>query len=90
MGWGWGRSSQGGSKKSKPIPSLSHGAGLKSYPIPAPPTLQGEENLQEAKRGGTGQARQGILVSNPNRQRKLLNNIVSGELVMYLNLIEKY
>ena len=33
---------------------------------------------------------QGILVSNPNRQRNLLNNIVGGELVMYLNLIEKY
>ena len=45
---------RGGSKKFKPILPLPHGAGLKSYPIPAPPPLRGGENPREAKWGGTG------------------------------------
>ena len=49
-GMGWG-----GCKKCKPIPAPSRGAGLKSYPIPAPPPLWGGENLHGAKRGGAGQ-----------------------------------
>ena len=44
-------------KKSKPIPALPHGAGLKSRPIPALPPLQGKENSCGAKWGGAGQAR---------------------------------
>jgi len=51
---GWGGVGRCGSKKSKPIPVLPHGAGLKSCPIPALPTLQGEENSCGAKRKGVG------------------------------------
>ena len=43
---GWGEVGWGGFKKSKPIPVPSHGVGLKSYPIPAPPPLWGRENLR--------------------------------------------
>ena len=50
---------QGGSKKCKPIPTPSRGAGLKPHPIPAPPPLRGGENPHGAKRGGVGQAGQG-------------------------------
>ena len=47
MGWG-------GSKKSKFISTPPRGAGLKSYPILAPPPLRGGENPRGAKRGGAG------------------------------------
>ena len=47
------------SKKSKPIPTSSCGAGLKSCPILAPPPLRGGENPHGAKRGGAGQAGRG-------------------------------
>ena len=57
-GAGWG-----GSKKCKPILALSHGASLKSHPIPAPPPLQGQENPHWAKQGGVGQAGQGKFVA---------------------------
>ena len=50
---------QGGSKKCKPIPTSSHGAGLKSHHIPALPPLRGGENPHGAKRGGAGQAGRG-------------------------------
>ena len=33
--------------------------GLKSHPIPAPPSLRGGENPHGAKRGGAGQAGRG-------------------------------
>ena len=55
MGRGWEGTGQDGSKKSKRIPTLSRGAGLKSCPIPTPPPLWGGENLRGAKRGGAGQ-----------------------------------
>ena len=35
-----------------PRPAPPRGAGLKSYPIPAPPPLQGGKNPCKAKRGG--------------------------------------
>ena len=50
-----GRDRAGGSKKSKPIPTLPRGAGLKSCPIPTPPPLRGRENPHGAKQGGAGQ-----------------------------------
>ena len=40
------------SKKSKPIPALPRGAGLKSYPIPAALPLQCGKNSHGSKRGG--------------------------------------
>jgi len=52
VGQEWGRVGRGGSKKSKPIPALPHGAGLKSCPIPVPPLLWGGKNLHRAKREG--------------------------------------
>ena len=52
-----------------------------------PPHMSSFGSSTRPKNSTSGQ---GILVSNPNRQRNLLNNIVGGELVMYLNLIEKY
>ena len=55
MGWGWEGTGQGGSKKSKPIPALPCGAGLKSCPIPTPPPLRVGENPRGAKLGGAGQ-----------------------------------
>ena len=55
MGRGWEGTGQGGSKKSKPIPALPYGVGLKSCPIPAPPPLRGGENPCRAKLGGAGQ-----------------------------------
>ena len=58
-GAGRGGAGWGGSKKCKPIPTLSRGAGLKSHPIPAPPPLRGGENPHGAKRGGAGQAGRG-------------------------------
>ena len=59
-GWGW-------SKKSKSIPAPFYGAGLKSYPIPAPPPLRGEKNPRRAKRGGVGSAERGkIAISTLN------------------------
>ena len=57
-----GRGGAGGSKKCKPIPAPSRGAGLKSHPILAPPPLQGGENPHGAKRGGAGQAGRGKIV----------------------------
>ena len=36
-------------------PSPPRGVGLKSHPIPIPPSLRGEKNLHGAKRGGAGQ-----------------------------------
>ena len=48
-GWGWGRAGRGGSKKSKPILTSPHGAGLKYCLIPAPPPLRGGENPHWAK-----------------------------------------
>ena len=47
MGWD-------GSKKYKPIPALPYGAGIKSFPIHAPPRLWGGENPCGAKRRGVG------------------------------------
>ena len=46
---------RGRSKKSKPILTSPHGAGLKSCPIFAPPPLRGGENLHrgEARRDGS-------------------------------------
>ena len=55
MGRGWEGTGQGGSKKSKPIPTLPHGAGLKSCPIPTAPPLRGGENPRGTKLGGAGQ-----------------------------------
>ena len=46
---GRGGAIRGGSKKSKPILSLSRDAGLKSCPNPTPSPLQGKENPQGAK-----------------------------------------
>ena len=64
-GAGMGR---GGSKKCKPILAPPRGAGLKSYPIPAPPPLRGGENPHGAKRGGAGQAGRGkIAIPSFNR-----------------------
>ena len=61
---------RGRSKKCKPIPAPSRGAGLKSYPIPVPSPLrggEGGENPHGAKRGGTGQAGRGkIAIPNYN------------------------
>ena len=45
-----------GSKMSKPIPVLPHGAGVKSHFIPTPLPLWGEENPRGAKWGEAGQA----------------------------------
>ena len=55
MGRGWEGTGQDGSKKSKRIPTLSRGAGLKSCPIPTAPPLRGGENPRGAKLGGVGQ-----------------------------------
>ena len=38
-GRGWGEADRVGSKRSKPIPTLPHDAGLKSRPISTPPPL---------------------------------------------------
>ena len=43
-----------GFKKSKPIPALPHGVGLKSRPIPALPPLRDGKNPRRAKRGWAG------------------------------------
>ena len=53
-GWGQGGAGRGGSKKSKPILAPPHGAGLKSYRIPAPPPLRGGKIPCGVKRGGAG------------------------------------
>ena len=53
VGWGWRKAGQGGSKKSKLILTPFHGAGLKSCPITAPPTLRGGENSHRTKQRGT-------------------------------------
>ena len=45
---------QSRAKKYKPIPAPPHGAGLKSYPIPASPPLRGGKNPREIKRGEAG------------------------------------
>ena len=55
----WNGVGRVGSKNSKPILALPHGAGLKSCLIPALPPLQGKENLCGVKRGEVGQAGQG-------------------------------
>ena len=47
--------SRDGFKKSKPIPTLSHGVDSKFCPIPSPPPLQGGENLRGVKWGGAKQ-----------------------------------
>ena len=52
---GWEETGKSGSKKSKPIPALPRGVGLKSCPIPGPPPLRGGENPRWAKLGGAGQ-----------------------------------
>ena len=49
-GAGWDRL---GLKRSKSIPVLLRGAGLKSYSISTPSTLQGGENPCGVKWGGT-------------------------------------
>ena len=49
-----GQIRRSGSKKSKLIFVLLHGAGLKSCPIPSLPPLQGEQNQRRAKWGGRG------------------------------------
>ena len=48
-----GKVGQGESKNSKPISVPSHGAGLKSCPIPTRPPLRGRENPHGVKQGGT-------------------------------------
>ena len=53
-----GEAGQGGSKKSKLISILPHGAGLKSHPIPVPLPLWGGDNPREMKQGGLSGARQ--------------------------------
>ena len=50
----WGRAGRSGSKMSKFILTLSHGAGLKSCHILTPPPLQDRENPCRAKREGAG------------------------------------
>ena len=55
MGQGGDGVGQGGSKKSKSIPALPCGEGLKSCPILTSPHLQGGENLYGVKQEGAGQ-----------------------------------
>ena len=56
-----------GSKKCKPIPAPSHGAGLKSCAIPVPPPLRGGENPYGVKQREAGQAGWGkIAIPNLN------------------------
>ena len=49
-----GRGGWGKSKKSKPILALPCDAGLKSYPVPAPPPLRDEKNSCRVKWRGAG------------------------------------
>ena len=57
MGQGQGGAGRDGSKKSKPIPTLSYGAGLKSCPIYAPLPLQSGENPSGEERVKWGEAK---------------------------------
>ena len=68
-GAGMGRD---GSKKCKSIPAPPRGAGLKSYPIPAPSPLRGGENPHGAKRGGAGQAGRDKIAIPSNMSIELL------------------
>ena len=77
-GAGWG-----GSKKCKPIPAPSHGAGLKSCPIPAPPPLRGGENPHGAKRGGAGQAGRGKIAIPTKRQEHISKGLLRGTKRIY-------
>ena len=78
-GRGWG-----GSKKCKPIPAPPHGAGLKSYPIPAPSPLRSGENPHGAKRGGADQAGRGkIAIPTLIAHRSRKNNKVAYSLTRH-------
>ena len=76
VGQGGDGAGRGESKKCKPIPASPRGAGLKSYPIPAPSPLRGGENPHGAKRGGAGQAGWGkIAIPKSNVSSEQQQNI---------------